>query len=228
MQNQTLSNRLMTAVNFVRKGKLFADIGTDHGYLPIYLYKKGIVKGAIAADVNPMPLESARRNIALHGVKSGIETVLSDGLVNIENLHPDDIAVFGMGGELISRIVGDAPWTKNKNIRLILQPMTKQDEVRRFLLDEGYAIIDEALSEDDGKIYQTICAEYSGDAASYSQAELILGKKNIENGGELFRKFLIGRIEVFRARLDGKRKAGLGAEEDKLIKEFENILENMK
>ena len=228
MQNQTLSNRLMTAVNFVRKGKLFADIGTDHGYLPIYLYKKGIVKGAIAADVNPMPLESARRNIALHGVKSGIETVLSDGLVNIECLHPDDIAIFGMGGELICRIVGEAPWTKNENIRLILQPMTKQDEVRKFLLDEGYEIIDEALSEDDGKIYQTICAEYSGKPAAYSETELILGKKNIANGGELFRKFLLGRIEVFRARLEGKRKAGLDAEEEKLIKEFENILENMK
>lgn len=228
MPNQTLSNRLMTAVCFVRRGKIFADIGTDHGHLPIYLYKKGIIKKAVAADINPMPLESARRNIALHGVRGGIETVISDGLEKIKDFTPDDIAIFGMGGELICRIIADAPWTKDKNIRLILQPMTKQDEVRKFLLDEGYSIVGEALSADEGKFYQTVCAEYSGKTEKYSLMELILGRLNIEKGGELFRTFVLNRIEVYKARLDGKRIAGLGEEEEILIREFEKILENTK
>ena len=227
MPNITLSNRLMTAVEFARGG-VFADVGTDHGYLPIYLYKKGIVKRAVASDVNSMPLESAKRNIALHGVKSGIDTVLSDGLKNIKDYAPEDIAIFGMGGELICRIVSEAPWTKDKNIRLILQPMTKQDEVRKFLLDEGYSIVGERLSYDEGKFYQTICAEYSGIAESYTQAELILGKCNINNGGDLFVKFVENRLDVYRARLVGKRSAGVYCEEEGLVKEFEEILENLK
>lgn len=228
MPNMTLSNRLMTAVGFARKGKTFADVGTDHGHLPIYLYKNGVVKKAVASDINPMPLESARRNIALHGAGKGIDTVLSDGLEKLKDYAPDDIAIFGMGGELICRIIADAPWTKNKNIRLILQPMTKQDEVRKFLLDEGYAIVGEALSYDDGKFYQTICAEYSGEKEEYSEAQLILGKHNIINGGELFKKFVENRTEVYQARLAGKRVAGLGDEEENLIKEFEKILEKLK
>lgn len=228
MPNVTLSNRLMTAVGFVREGKVFADIGTDHGHLPIYLYKKGIIKKAVAADINPMPLESARKNIALNGVKSGIDTVLSDGLREIESYAPDDIAIFGMGGELICRIIADAPWTKEKNIRLILQPMTKQDEVRKFLLDEGYSIVDEALSVDEGKFYQTLCAEYTEKKEEYSSAELILGRCNIQKGGELFVNFVSNRIEVYKARLEGKRIAGLGDEEEALVKEFEKILENVK
>ena len=223
-----LSNRLKTAVKFVRKGGVFADIGTDHGYLPIYLYKNGLVSRAIAADVNPMPLDSARRNIALNGVSKGIDTVLSDGLEKLEPFAPDDIAVFGMGGELVCRIIKAAKWTKNGKIRLILQPMTKQEEVRKFLLEEGYAIVDEALSFDDGKIYQTICAEYSGEGECYTEAELILGKRNIEKGGELFRRLVENRIEVYSDRLAGKRLAGLGEKEELLIKEFNRILEDVK
>ena len=223
-----LSNRLKTAVKFVRKGVVFADIGTDHGYLPIYLYKNGLVSRAIAADVNPMPLDSARRNIALNGVSKGIDTVLSDGLEKLEPFAPDDIAVFGMGGELVCRIIKAAKWTKNGKIRLILQPMTKQEEVRKFLLDEGYAIVDEALSFDDGKIYQTICAEYSGEGECYTEAELILGKRNIEKGGELFHRLVENRIEVYSDRLAGKRLAGLGEKEELLIKEFNRILEDVK
>ena len=228
MPNVTLSNRLMTAVSFVRRGKVFADVGTDHGHLPIYLYKNNIIKKAVASDINPMPLESARRNIALHGAGKGIDTVLSDGLANIKAFSPDDIAVFGMGGELICRIIADAPWTKDKNIRLILQPMTKQDEVRKFLVDEGYSIVGEALSFDDGKLYQTLCAEYSGEKEDYSGVELVLGKHNIKNGGKLFYDFVANRAEVYRARLEGKRLAGLGDEEEALIKEFEKIMENIK
>ena len=223
-----LSNRLMTAVGFVRKGGVFADVGTDHGYLPIYLYKNNLVSRAVAADINSMPLESARKNIAANGVSGGIDTVLSDGLEKLEAFSPDDIAIFGMGGELVCRIIGNAKWTKNEKIRLILQPMTKQEEVRKFLLDEKYSIVDEALSFDEGKIYQTICAEYSGNSESYSHAELILGKHNIKRGGELFERLVQNRIDVYCDRLAGKRRAGLGDEEELLIKEFKEILEDKR
>lgn len=227
MQNNLLSNRLMSAVGFVRGG-VFADVGTDHGYLPIYLYKNNKIKKAIAADINPMPLESAKRNISKQNASDGVVTVLSDGLEKLESYAPDDVAIFGMGGELVCRIIGNAPWVKNKKVRLILQPMTKQEEVREYLLSSGFSIVDEVLSEDEGKIYQTLCAEYSGKSERYTHAELILGKHNIKRGGELFCKFVENRIEVYTARLEGKRAAGLGDEETQLVEQFKNILEKTK
>lgn len=227
MRIPDISNRLMSAVGFVRGGFL-ADVGTDHAHLPVYLYQKGKIRGAVASDVNEGPLMRARANIAAYGVVDGIATVLSDGLAGLEDYQPDDIVIFGMGGELIARILADAPWVKDKRIRLILQPMTKQDEVRSYLLGVGFFIVDEVLSEDCDKIYQTICAEYAPHAStpSYSRAELLLGRHNIERGGALFARFLRHRIEVLTAAYEGKRKAGRSdADMEALIEELTVLAE---
>ena len=209
MRIPDISNRLMSAVGFVRGGFL-ADVGTDHAHLPVYLYQKGKIRGAVASDVNEGPLMRARANIAAYGVVDGIATVLSDGLAGLEDYQPDDIVIFGMGGELIIHILDAARWTRSENIRLILQPMTKQEEVRSYLLENGFFIVGEALSEDDGKVYQTICAEYRPEekAEPYTRVELLLGRENIAKGGELFAQLLAHRIEVFSVAAEGRRKAG--------------------
>lgn len=209
MKIPELSKRLMSAVGFVRGG-ILADVGTDHAYLPVYLYKLGKIRGAVAADINEGPLARARANIAAYGAGEGIDTVLSDGLAKLEGYHPDDIVIFGMGGELIIHILDAAKWTKSERIRLILQPMTKQEEVRSYLLESGFSIVGEALSEDDGKVYQTICAEYRPEekAEPYTRVELLLGRENIARGGELFVRLLAHRIEVFTVAAEGRRKAG--------------------
>ncbi len=214
----------MTAVDFVRKGARFADIGTDHGYLPIYLCKNGIVESAVAADINEGPLESARRNIKENGVEGTVATVRSDGLLELYEYAPSDIAIFGMGGELVCRIIEDAPWVKDEKIRLILQPMTKQSETREYLLNNGFTVIDEALSLDEGKIYQTICAEYRGRTENYDEIELMLGKKNIERGGPLFYELVERKIEVYSLRLDGLKKAGLGKKEEEILSRLKRLL----
>ena len=229
MYHSELSNRLMSAVPFVRGG-LFADVGTDHAHLPIYLYKKGLIGGAVASDINEGPLAVARRNISENGASAGVATQLSDGLAEIEDYHPRDIAIFGMGGELIMRIIDDASWVKDENIRLILQPMTKQTEVRDYLLANGFVIVDEVLSEDDGKIYQTICAEYrAAENEPYSRAERLVGRHNIARGGELFERFVRHRIEVLTVVRNGKRKAGRPSEEDeKNVEVLEALLLEMQ
>ena len=209
-----LSNRLMSAVSFVRGG-FFADVGTDHAHLPVYLYNKGLICGGVASDINEGPLAVAARNIAENGATAGVVTQLSDGLAEIEPYHPRDIAIFGMGGELIVRIIDEAAWVRDESIRLILQPMTKQTAVRDYLLANGFVIVDEVLT-DDGKIYQTICAEYRPHAefAPYNRVERLLGRHNIRRGGELFERFLRHRIEVLTVARDGKRKSGHPSEED--------------
>ena len=230
MRIPELSNRLMSAVSFVRGG-FFADVGTDHAYLPVYLYNSGRISGAVASDINRGPIAIAEANIRENGAERGVTTHLSDGLAGIEAYHPRDIAIFGMGGELIVRIIEDAPWVKNPEIRLILQPMTKQAEVRGYLLKNGFAIVDEVLTEDDEKIYQTLCAEYRPEAeiTPYDRVEMLVGRHNVARGGELFARFLRRRIEVLTVARDGKRLSGHPSEEDeKNVEALCALLEKMK
>ena len=205
MKNYSLSNRLMSAASYVRPGSAIADIGTDHAWLPIYLIDRGIARRAVAADINEGPLDRARINIP-KGMKAKIELRLTDGLRGIENCGVDDILICGMGGELIARIIKDAPFTKSEKTRLVLQPMTKAAFLREFLLSEGFSIIGETLSDDD-RIYQTLCAEFVGKRDRYSPLELLLGRHNIEKGGELFLRFVEQNIKTFTAVKEGKASA---------------------
>lgn len=182
MEKIKINDRLLTAVPFVRNGRMFADIGTDHAYLPIYLMDMGVISTAVAADINRGPLDKARENIEKYGYGNSISTVLCDGLSKIDPEKVDDIAIFGMGGELIVKIIDEAPWLKDSDKRLILQPMTHPEKLREYLAQNGFNILGEQLSSDRGKIYQTICAQYDGtqrqyDAFTYAFGEYILGEK---------------------------------------------------
>lgn len=208
MEQIKLNDRLLTAIPFVRKGKKFADIGTDHAYLPIYLVNEGIIATAIAADINKGPLEKADENISKYGLNSQISTILCDGLSKIEPNLADDIAIFGMGGELIIKIVDEANWLKEADKRLILQPMTHPEKVREYLAKNGYKIIGESLSLDRGKIYQTICAEYDGFIREYDAFTYAFGEYILKNKNRLLIELLNqSKIKIER-KIQGKREGG--------------------
>ena len=217
--------RLMTAVGFVRGGRV-ADIGTDHAYLPIYLVSEHYAESAVAADINQGPIERAALNIKSEGLCEKIFTVRTDGLHGIEEYEPNDIIIFGMGGELIAKIIAEAPWVKNGKIRLILQPMTHAHDLRGYLLTSGFDIIGEKLSSDGERIYQTICAEYGGRAVTsdeLSMPELMFGKKNIDEGSELFDKLLEKTANTYLVRKNGKKlSCGDTSQEDGLLEWIEN------
>ena len=219
-----LSKRLRAAADFVRQGAYIADVGTDHAYLPIALCLEERVIGAVASDINEGPILRAREHISAYGLDTRIDTVLADGLDEIGVYKPTDILILGMGGELIANIISRASFTKNEGIRLILQPMTHPEVLRRFLLDGGYSIIDETLAFEEKKVYQVICAEYTGKTQEYSDIELLLGKKNIERGGELLDLTVKRFISVFSERLRGKRMSGADtSEEEKMLAELEEL-----
>ena len=218
-----LSPRLMAAANFVRPMAVVADIGTDHAYLPIYLCKLGKIRAAVASDINEGPVARAKINIATHSLAKKIAVCHTDGLSGIEAYSPTDIVICGMGGELIAEIIKCAEWTKNKNIRLILQPMTHADKLRKFLCDEGYLIIDEALAKEE-KVYQIICAEYRGDAVEYSPIELIFGKQNIARGGEELKIYAEYVRSVYETKIRGKQSAGADtAEEETIVSKIDEL-----
>ena len=206
---QNLDSRLSTALKYLRKGKKLADVGTDHAYLPIYAVSNGYSSRAVASDINKGPTERARINVSMCSFPDRITVLQTDGLKGIEVFDPDDIAIFGMGGELIASIIASSPWAGAKGKRLILQPMTNADTLRLYLAENGFAIIGETLSEDCGKLYVTICCEGGGEKYSLSLAEAILGKYNIENeiSSPLFRELLRRAENAYNVRLEGK-KAG--------------------
>ena len=208
MEQYKINDRLLTAIPFVRKGKRFADIGTDHAYLPIYLMGLGLISSAVAADINKGPLEKARENIEKYGYGESISTVLCDGLAKIDSDEVDDITIFGMGGELIVKIIDEAPWLKNYSKRLILQPMTHPEKLREHLLQNGFKIIGEALSLDRGKIYQTVCAEYDGVARKLEPLALYFGEFILAHRSDLLIEFMSKEKQKLQRRIIGKSEGG--------------------
>lgn len=222
MENIKLNERLLTAVQFVREGSRLADVGTDHGYLPISLILEGRIPFAIAADINRGPLDKADENIHKYALDGKIKTVLCDGLRSIDKDEVDDVAIFGMGGELIVKIIDEAPWLKDTSKRLILQPMTHPEKLRKYLADNGYRIIGEALSFDRGKIYQTICAEYDGIIRKFDDITLLYGEYILKNGGELLSVQMEIDSKKLSRKIEGKRAGG----EDVSYEAY--LLENIK
>ncbi len=224
----TLDARLSTALDFVRSGAVIADIGTDHAYLPAFLIASGQAVLAVAADLNPGPLVHAAETVARCGLEDRIVLRQTNGLHGLEQMGISDILIFGMGGELIARILEEAPFVFAEEIRLILQPMTKQAELRRWLVSHGFSIRGERMSSAAGKIYQTICAEYTGENTMLSPLEAEFGPCNLREKSSLLRKLMTHKIRVLQARIDGKCSAGqpIGADGNMLTDMQNWITEN--
>lgn len=212
MKLPKLDHRLITALDFVRPDAVVADIGTDHAYLPVYLTATGRARRAIACDIVDGPLARAREHIAAYGMADRVSTVKTDGLCGLADAHPTDIIIFGMGGELIARILADAPWIRDTAIRLILQPMTHAEEVRRFLAGAGFLTVGEVLSRQGNKIYQTIAADYDGKVREIDELTALAGwfchPADTAEKEALRVAFLQHKIQVLQAAVEGKRLAG--------------------
>lgn len=196
---------------------LVADVGTDHGYLPIYLVNKGICQRAIAADVNEGPLSAARKNIAQTRVKDKIETVLSDGVKNID--HADCVTIAGMGGELIASILD---FRKDSMTRLVLQPQRAMSYLRKYLAQNGFEIKKEALAKEGEKMYCAFYAEYTGVKCEISEREAIAGKRELLCENPLLDEYLSYRRREIIQALESIEKAAIkGARYDELKKLLE-------
>ena len=221
-----LDARLSAALEFLRGGTM-ADVGTDHAYLPLFALTHGRSSFAVATDIHKGPAEIAAAHLADGGVGDDRAVVLlTDGLHGAEPYHPSDICIFGMGGEMIARIIDEAPWVKNSSVRLILQPMTKQESLRDYLDNNGFNIVAERLIETD-RIYQIIVAEYDGSPHSHSPMELFIGKENLERQDKVTRKLVLRHIDILSAAREGKRKGACPdtSREDALLAALNEYLE---
>ncbi|MDE6776201.1 MAG: Nif3-like dinuclear metal center hexameric protein, partial [Ruminococcus sp.] len=141
-------------------------------YLAIELIKSGKCEKVIASDINPKPLDSARKNIEKYGVSDKVELALSDGLENINLDGVTDIVIAGMGGETIIKILENYIFSSHGSIRYILQPMTKPEILRKWLCKHEFQNLSEKAVEDSRKIYTVICADYKSADCESDMSEL--------------------------------------------------------
>ncbi len=208
-----LDDRLTAAADFVRSGVRIADIGSDHAYLPIYLVQIGRCHSAVATDIRKGPLRAAEEHVAKFKLDGWISLFQADGLHGIERFTPDDILLCGMGGELIAEILKRSSYIRCAEIHLIMQPMTMQSYLRKWLAAEGFRIHKEKLAAANGKIYPVLLASYDGIKRTFTEAEYLLGAYLIQNRfspelKNLFPLLLENRIRTFRKIADGKIRAG--------------------
>lgn len=199
----TLSPRLATVARYVLPGEPFADIGTDHAYLPAYLVEQGAVPGAIAGDIMPGPLEAARATVMEAGLAGRIDLRLGSGL---QVLNPGDAAcaaICGMGGSLIADILAAGPLAGIR--RLVLQPMGGEERLREWLTDNGFRLVAEELAEDAGRIYVIMAAEPG--AMRLTEAEKVIGPFLINQRGPLLDRYAEIILGQLRRALEGARRS---------------------
>jgi tRNA (adenine22-N1)-methyltransferase len=202
-----LGNRLKLIVQKIPKCITLADIGTDHAYIPIHAVKNRLCERAIASDIKKGPVKIADRNIRSHGLAEKVETRLGKGLEKIQPNELDVVVIAGMGGNLIQEILENDMDKAQKTTLLILQPMTAVDVLRKWLYENGFDIIDEALAEEEEKMYNVICAKWTGKAIFLEHFDYYIGKEIIKSSDPLLAKYLQKKLNLITKIINGKNKA---------------------
>lgn len=170
-----LSKRLAAAAKMVRPAKSFADIGCDHGYLPVYLVQNGIVESAFACDINEGPLSKCKEVAAEQGLEDKITCILAPGLEGLKKNDAKEIAICGMGGELIADIIMACPFSKSKDVHFVLNPMTRQHVLRRRLCENGFEIGNDIIVADGRHYYNVLETWYTGNCIKHDESYYFLG-----------------------------------------------------
>ena len=193
-----LSKRLRCVADLVTPGSRMADVGTDHGYLPIWLVEAGVCPGAIAMDVGKGPLERAQIHIREHGLEEKIETRLGDGLERLAPGEADTLVLAGMGGPLMQRILTQGEETARAARELILSPQSDLRAFRQFLYEAGYTVTEERMLREDGKYYTVMRAVPGQDPEPWSPAEFGYGRHLLRQRPPVLREFLEKKRETCR------------------------------
>ena len=196
-----LSERLQVIANFVDKSLTAVDVGTDHGYLSAYLVKNNISDKVIATDVNEKPLQKAINYIIQNELGDSIETRLGNGLEPIAPGEADVCIIAGMGGHLIANIMESSKDVSKTIDTFILQPMTGEEELREYLYENKYTIVDEKLAKEGKRIYHILKVGHGKDVLE-DEINLEIGKKLLENKDELLGKLLQTKIETISNIMD--------------------------
>jgi tRNA (adenine22-N1)-methyltransferase len=225
MNEMKLSKRLETVANFILKDTVFADIGSDHAYLPCYSILQGIAKGAIAGEITDGPFISAKKQVIKCELTDVISVRQGDGLSVIEEGESVDcITIAGMGGGLIKKILEDGASKLTGVKRLILQPNIHANFIRQWMIDNGWELIAEEIIEEDNKIYEILVAETGSPMRPYQtnslQAGLLLGPHLAKKKSAVFQKKWTQECNHWKTIVQQLEQAGHTYETNEKFKEL--------
>lgn len=189
-----LSKRLAAIAKHVPQGASVIDVGTDHGQLPVWLIQSGRAQCVIASDINAGPLSRAATLVEETDTGEWIRLQVCDGLEAFSEKDGNCVVIAGMGGETMVHILAAAPWTVNHAL-LVLQPQSKAEVLRSWLLDNGFEISGEELVEDAGRVYSVLTAQGGGGTAAYTKAELLCGSFDQIGGDPLLPAYIAEQIQ---------------------------------
>lgn len=221
MDELRISNRLQKVASLVKRGNIVADIGTDHGYLPIYLVKQGITDRVIAMDVRKGPLDKACNNVAEYGVKDSIDIRLSDGLEKLTLGEAQTVTICGMGGKLIQAILERGKEKLEATTQLILSPQSEIRDFRKYLYDNGYNVVAEHMLKEEGQFYlivectkgsQNVLKECELSDDLLCETHLRYGKMLLESKCACLYEYLEKEMQVSSSLLE--KVSGLKSQEE--------------
>lgn len=215
-----LSPRLRSVGELVPPGCRYADVGTDHAYLPVWLLQHGIIDRAIVSDLRESPLDRARQAGERYGLADRLDFRLCDGLSAIRPGEVDTVSIAGMGGETIAAILAACPWAAEGEHRFLLQPMSAAEDLRAYLNGNGFFIQSEILTQEGRTIYVTL-EVIPGQDTPYTPAELWAGRQPADGRASLRGAYLdklllraenaLAGAEASRRESDAARAAELRA-----------------
>lgn len=229
-----LDKRLQAVASLVPQGSRLADIGTDHAYLPVWLVRNGAIPSAVAGDIASGPCQAARATVAMYATADKIAVRQGSGLAVLAPGEADCIAICGMGGSTIISILAADMAVATSAQRLVLQPMAGAAALRRWLVEQGWSLVSEALVDDPPHFYEIICAERSADAASYSEVEYLVGPALLRDGHPLLAKQIARQqasLEELLSNMARSERAKASAkyqEAQRLVQELEELKHRCK
>ena len=199
-----LSKRLKMISSYVDKCDSLIDVGTDHGYIPIYLVKKGICNTSIASDINKGPIEKAKLNVRMEGLKDKISCRLGGGLKTVKESEIESVIIAGMGGNLTRDILIEDMNKVKKFKFLILQPAQNPEVLREYLYKNNYEILAEDVCFDEGKFYELFKIRYDEKNNGYEIKDLIdleVSPMIREHKNETVKAFVNDKINKYKGIL---------------------------
>ncbi|MCL1983374.1 MAG: class I SAM-dependent methyltransferase [Clostridiales bacterium] len=200
-----LGRRLMAIADGIERGQTMADIGTDHGFLPLYLLEHGICPKVVMTDVSVGSLAKAMRAFSSHEGEEGASFRVGDGLSTLCMNEVNVVVIAGMGGVLITQILGCDPVKTLSIGKYILQPRNGSGKLRYWLEKAGFRVVSERLAAEGKHICEIIVAVPPAELAS--QPNLVEYKGDIKyeipndpacDDSELLVQFLDKKLKVER------------------------------
>lgn len=224
-----LSKRLDAVASLINIEHTLVDVGTDHGYIPIYMIEKGCQHG-IAMDVNEGPLSRARDHIRAYHMEGFIETRLSNGFQNLLPGEAQTAVMAGMGGALIIKILTDYPAVTAAINEFVLQPQSEIRKVRKFLQDNHFVISEEEMVYEEGKFYPVLQV-YHGEEERFSEMELRYGRRLLDKRHKVLEQFIkqeIKQKEEILIKLESQKSQMALQRMRDVVEELENCHKALK